>query len=146
MANWAVTLSRLVLNQMSRDQVVGIGGGSGITVAISDSSRAFQSERAQLGEAGGALKRGASKRRRMGMWSEPVEGRGSDHSEKYGARRGQAKARSMTPGRPMSNMEKRVKTPSVLRRENPNSVALSKYGADVAISSSLNALRGSDVG
>jgi len=46
----------------------------------------------------------------------------------------------------MSDMEKRVKTPGVLRRENPNSVALSKYGTDVAISSSLNALRGSDVG
>jgi len=53
MANWAVTLSRLVLNQMSRDRVVGIGGGGGLTVAFSNSSRAFQSERAQLGEAGG---------------------------------------------------------------------------------------------
>jgi len=57
------------------------------------------------------------------MGSEPVEGRGSDHSEKYGARRGPAGARSVTPGRPMSDMEKQVKTPGVLRRESPNSVA-----------------------
>jgi len=75
-----------------------------------------------------------------------VEGRGCDHSVKYGARRGQAKARSMTPGRPMSDMVKRVKNPGVLGRENPISVALSKYEAEVAISSSLNTLRGSDVG
>ena len=53
MANWAVTLSRLVLNHTSRDLVVGIGGGSGMTVAFNDSSRAFQSQRARLGEAGG---------------------------------------------------------------------------------------------
>jgi len=50
------------------------------------------------------------------------------------------------PGRPMSDMEKRVKTPGVLRREKPSSVALSKYGVDVAIPSSLNTLSGSDVG
>jgi len=60
------------------------------------------------------------------MWSEPVERSGSDHSVKYGARRGQAKARSRTPGRPMRDIEKRVKTPGVLRRESPISVALSK--------------------
>jgi len=30
------------------------------------------------------------------------------------------------PGRPTSDMENRVKTPGVLRRENPKSVALSK--------------------
>jgi len=75
-----------------------------------------------------------------------VEGRGSDHSEKYGARRGQAKARSKTPGRPISVMENRVKTPGVLRRENPRSVALSKYRAEVGVSSSLKILRGSEVG
>jgi len=60
------------------------------------------------------------------MWSEPVEGRGSDHSEKYGARRGQAKARSRMPGRPMTDMENGVNTPGVLRSENPRSVAVSK--------------------
>jgi len=43
----------------------------------------------------------------------------------------------MTPGRLMSDMEKRVKTPGVFRREKPSSVALSKYGDEVAISSSL---------
>jgi len=102
-------------------------------VAFREPSRAAQSERAQLGEGGGARKRGASNRRRIGLWSEPVEGSGSDHAEKYGARRGQAKASSMTPGRPMSDMENRVKTLGVLRREKPNSVALSKYGANVAI-------------
>jgi len=88
--------------------------------------RAGQSVNAQLGEGGGGLKRGASKRRRIGMWSEPVEGTGSDHSGKYGARRGQAKARSRTPGRPTSDMENQVKTPGVLRSVKPSSVALSQ--------------------
>ena len=53
---------------------------------------------------------------------------------------------SRTPGRPTSDMENQVKTPGVLRRENPRSVALSKYGDEVAMSSSLKTLRGSDVG
>jgi len=115
-------------------------------VAVSEVSMAAESDRAQLGVGGGGRSKGASKQRRIGIWSEPVEGRGSDHSEKYGDRRGQAKARSRTPGRPTSDMENRVKTPGVLRRENPRSVALSKYGDVVAISSSLKTLRGSDVG
>jgi len=105
---------------------VGRGGGGEMTVAFNEVSRAAQSDRAQLGVGGGARNNGASKRRRIGMWSEPVEGRWSDHSEKYGERRGQAKARSRTPGRPISDMENRVQTPGVLRRENPRSVALSK--------------------
>jgi len=98
---------------------VGRGGRGEMTVAFNKVSRAAQSDRAQLGVGGGAQNNGASKRRRIGMWSEPVEGRGSDHSEKYGERRGQAKARSRTPGRPISDMENQVKTPEVLRRENP---------------------------
>ena len=109
-------------------------------------SRGAQSVSAQLGVGGGARNRGASNRRRIGTWSEPVEGRGSDHPEKYGARSGQAKARSMTPGRPRRDMEKRVNTPGVLRRENPRSVGLSKERDEVAISSSLKTLRGSAVG
>jgi len=97
-----------------------------MTVALSVESMAAQSDRTQLGVRGGARNKGASKRRRIGIWSEPVEGRGSAHSEKYGERRGQAMARSRTPGRPISDMENRVKTPGALRRENPRSVALSK--------------------
>ena len=46
----------------------------------------------------------------------------------------------------MRAMENRVNTPGVLRSENPRSGALSKYGDDVAISSSLKDLRGSAVG
>ena len=64
---------------------------------------------------GGARKRGAWKQRRIGMSSEPVEGRGSDSSEKYGARRGQAKARARMPGCPMRDMENRLKTPGMGR-------------------------------
>jgi len=83
---------------------------------------------AQFGVAGGACSNGASKRSRIGIWSESVDGRGSDHSVIYSARRGQAKARlrTVTPGRPMSDMENRVNTPGVLRRENPTSIAMSK--------------------
>ena len=55
-----------------------------------------------------------------------MKGRGSDHCEKYGASRGQAKTRSRTPGHLISDMEKRVKTPGVFRREKPSSGALSK--------------------
>jgi len=135
-----------VLNQTSRVRVVGRRGGGEMVVAFSEDSMAAQSDRAQLGVCGGARSKGASKRRRIGIWSEPVEGRGADHSERYGDRRGQAKARSRTPGRPTSAMENRVKTPGVLRRENPRSVTLSKYGHEVAISSSLKTLRWSDVG
>jgi len=117
-----------------------------MTVALSAESRATQWVRTQLEVGGGARNKGASNRRRIGIWSEPVEGRGSDHSEKYGDRRGQAKARSRTPGRPTVDMENRVKTPGVLRRENPRSVTLSKLGDEVAIYSSLKTLRGSDMG
>ena len=101
-------------------------GGGVIVVDFREVSMVAQSVRAQLGVGGGARNKGASKRRRIRIWSEPVEGRGSDHSEKYGARSGQAKVRSRTPGRPMSDIEIRVKTPGVLSRENPRSVALLK--------------------
>ena len=121
-----MTLPRLVPNQISRERVVGRGGGGMIVVACREGSKDAQSVRDQFGVGGGARDKGASKRRRIGIWSEPVEGRGSDHSVKYGARRGQAKAKSRTPGRPTSEMENRVHTPGVFRRENPMSVALSK--------------------
>jgi len=122
---------------------VGIGGAGEIGAASTEESSAGQSVRAQFGDGGGARKIRASTRSRMVMWSDPVEGRGSLHSAKYRVRRGQAKARSRTPGRPMSDMENGVKTPGVFRRENPSSVALSKQGVEVASSSSLNVLRGS---
>jgi len=97
-----------------------------IAVALREHSKEAQSVRAQLGVGGGAQDKGASKRRRIRIWSDPVEGRGSDHSVKYGARRGQANTRSRMPGRPMSDIENRVNTPGVLTRVNPRSVALSK--------------------
>jgi len=77
-----VTLPRLVPNQMSRERVEGRGGGGEIAVFFREGSNVAQSVRAQLGARGGARNRGASKRSRIGMWSEPVEKRGSDHSVK----------------------------------------------------------------
>ena len=81
-ASAAVILSRFVLNQMFIDRVVGIGGAREIRSALNEDSSVGQSVRAQLGAGGGERKSGASKRRRIGVWSEPVEGRGSDYSEK----------------------------------------------------------------
>jgi len=77
-----VILSRLVLNQMSTERVVAMGGTGEMQVSLSEDSRVGQSVRAQLGVGGGARKSGASTRRRIGIWSEPVEGRGSVHSVK----------------------------------------------------------------
>jgi len=125
-ANCDVIVPGLVLNQMSRERVVGRGGGGKIDVAFREDSSEAQSVRAQFGVGRGALGNGASKRRRIGIWSDPVEGRGSDHSVKYGARRGQAKVWSRTLGRPMNDLENRVNTLGVLRREKSRSVALSK--------------------
>jgi len=67
---------------MSIDRVVGMGGAGEICAPWSEDSSVGQSVRAQLGAGGGERKRWASKRRRIGILSEPVEGRGSDHSEK----------------------------------------------------------------
>jgi len=61
-----------------------------MVVAFTEDSIAAQLDRAQFEVGGGARNKGASKRRRFGIWSEPVEGRGSAQSEKYGERRGQA--------------------------------------------------------
>jgi len=77
-----VILSRLVRNQISIESVVGIGGTGEIQVTLSEDSSVGQSVRAQFGVGGGAQKSGASNRRRIGIWSEPVEGRGSVHSVK----------------------------------------------------------------
>ena len=92
-ASWAVTRFRFILINTSRDLGVRRGGASGITMAFREDSSLAKSVRAQLRDAGGAQKRGASNQRRIGMWSEPVEGRGSDHLVKYGARKGQAKSK-----------------------------------------------------
>jgi len=67
---------------MSIERVVAMGGTGEIQVALSEDSSVGQSLRAQFGVGGGARKSGASKRRRIGIWSEPVEGRGSVHSVK----------------------------------------------------------------
>jgi len=82
---------------MSRERVVRRGGGGKIVVAFREDSKQAQSVRAQFRVGGEARNKVASKRRTIRIWSDPVEGRGSDHSVKYGARRGQAKARSRTP-------------------------------------------------
>jgi len=47
-----------------------------MVVAFSEDSMAAQSDRAQLGVGGGARSKVVSKQRRIGIWSEPVEGRG----------------------------------------------------------------------
>jgi len=47
-----------------------------IVVDFRESSKVAQSVRAQLGEGGVAQNKGASKRRRIMMWSEPIEGKG----------------------------------------------------------------------
>jgi len=78
----AVILSRLVRNQMSIGRVVAMGGTGEIRVSLSEGSSAGLSVRAQFGVGEGARKSGASNRRRIGIWSEPVEGRGSVHSVK----------------------------------------------------------------
>jgi len=61
---------------------VGRGGWGGITIDLRASSTDAQSVRAHLGVGGGARKKGVSKGSKIGMWSEPVESRGLDHSEK----------------------------------------------------------------
>jgi len=66
-ASWAVILSRFVLNQTSRNLVVGRVGVGRIEAALSDASSADHSLRAQFRGGGGEWKRGASKRRRIGM-------------------------------------------------------------------------------
>ena len=66
-ASPAVILFRFVLNQTSRDRVGGRGAAGKIEVALSEESSAGHSVRAQFGAGGGARKRGASKRRRIGM-------------------------------------------------------------------------------
>jgi len=66
-ASWDVTLPRLVLNQTSRDLVVGREGGGEIVVDLREPSNNGQSDSAQFGVGGGARNNGASKRRRIGM-------------------------------------------------------------------------------
>jgi len=55
------------LNQRFRDLQVGSGGAGEIVAPLSEESSTGQSVRAQFGAGVGARKRGASKRRRMGM-------------------------------------------------------------------------------
>jgi len=61
---------------------VGRVGGVGIVRALRATITLGNSVRAQLGLVGGRRKRGASKPKRMGIRSEPVEGSGWDHSAK----------------------------------------------------------------
>ena len=62
----------------------------------------------QFGLGRGGDEIGWERRIVMGMWSEPVEGRGVSHDLKKGARVGEAKARSMTEGLPRFDSGKRV--------------------------------------
>lgn len=104
----AEILLGLVSNQIPRETQVGRPAGGGITIVMSTVSTEAQSVRARFGERGVRRKKGASKGSRMGMWSEPQDCKGSDHSEKGGARRGQAKAQWITPRLPTKDWEKGV--------------------------------------
>lgn len=72
----------------------------------------------KLGEGGGGLKRGKSKVRTIGTWSEPVEGRGVSHEEKVGIRCLLAKAKSSTEGLDKEEQGKYVYRPGRFKREN----------------------------
>ena len=60
-ANSDVTLPRLVVNQMSRERVVGRGGGGKMAVAFREDSKEGQSVRAQFGVGRGGPKQGGLK-------------------------------------------------------------------------------------
>ena len=62
----------------------------------------------------------------IGMWSEPVDGRGVSQDLKKGMRDGAAKARSRTEGLPIPVGGKRVYTPGVFSMVNPRSAAQEK--------------------
>ena len=68
----------------------------------------------QLGLGGGGDEIGWERRIVIGMWSEPVEGRGESHNLKKGTREGEAKARSRTEGLPDPDRGNRVNTAGVL--------------------------------
>src|SRR5438309_1210903 len=82
----------------------------------------------------------------MGMWSEPVDGRGVSQVMKNGARAGEAKARSITEGLASPPRGNLVYTPGILRSEKPRSVAREKYGKETDISVGLYSLDGSAIG
>ena len=63
----------------------------------------------------------------IGMWSDPVEGRGESQDLKKGIRVGDVKARSITEGLAVPGSGKRVYTPGVLSKLYPRSEALEKY-------------------
>jgi len=73
---------RFVLNQTRMEWEVGRQGGGGTFNSVRSLSTWVSSVRAQFGLGGGDRKTGASKGGGMGIWSEPVEGRGSHHCEK----------------------------------------------------------------
>ena len=109
-------VSRCLSNHVSNESRVGRLCGEGIEQSVRSGSREGQSVLLQFGLRGGGDRIGWEKRIFMGIWSEPVEGRGVSHDLKKGARAGDAKARSRTEGLPVSDRGKRVYTPGVLRR------------------------------
>ena len=144
-ASWAVTFSKMVLNHVLSDRDVGREGAWLMVVACREASRAGQSVEAQLGGGGGAEK-GGFEAKEDGYVVGTSQGEGISPVREVGCQEGARKASSSRPGGPTSDMEKRVMTPGVLPSEKLNSVALSEYGAEVGISSSLNTRRGSAVG
>jgi len=78
----AEILLRLVSNRTPSKWKVGRAGGGVMVSTLGTVSTAVRSVRAQLGLGGKARKNSGSKRMKMGMWSDRVEGKWSDHSEK----------------------------------------------------------------
>ena len=104
---------KCLLNHTSKARRVGKVGGGGTELSFKRGSREGQSVLNQLGLGGGGDRIGWERRIVIGMWSEPVDGRGVSHDLKKGVRDGEAKARSSTEGLPVPVGGKRVYTPGV---------------------------------
>ena len=91
-------------------------GRGGIELFSSRGSREGQSVLHQLGLDRGGAVIGWERRIVMGMWSDPVDGRGDSHDLKKGAREEDAKARGKTEGLSNPDKGKRVYTPGVLSK------------------------------
>jgi len=80
---------------------------------------------------------------KIGVWSDPVEGREDVSQErKAGKKCGLVKARSMALGLWVPVKGNRVYMPGVLRRVKPKSAARSKYGPDSLSSFEERSLKG----
>ena len=95
------SMSKCLSNHTSKARRVGRVGGGGTELSLKRGSRVGQSVLDQLGLGGGGEKIGCEKRIMIGIWAEPVEGRGVSHDLKKGASDVDAKARSRTEGLPI---------------------------------------------